>query len=332
MNLRIKYIDVIRVVATIMVVTIHVSGWFSLVPNSVKTSIDTDIAGALSACAVPLFFMISGALLLSPKYDLSIRKLLWKIFKIGVIWVVWGAAYAILKMDTFSWEKLAIWTVKGPFHFWFFEYLVFVYLLAPLFRAVVEYKDGILVRYFLICWAIFGIARFSFNGLLWHHEEISVITGKIHYELCDFSGYFVLGYFLSNVNSKRNKRYMWGVLFLAFAALQYLISSLDIISVSTYSFTFVVLAEAISVFMFCRSVSNEYTDKPDRLLKTMSSTSLGVFIIHPLVLEFLIPKCIWTLPVFLRVVILVVIVYAISFSASYLLSKVQPVKKWLLTV
>lgn len=172
------WLDLLRILAGAMVVMIHCSGWFGRVIPDLEYTVDTNLFGALSACAVPLFFMISGALLLSPSYDFSLKKLLWKLLKIIVILVAWGMIFALAEMKTFSFEKLFIWTFKGHFHMWFFEYLIGVYLLIPLFRPMVQYGDGSYMKWFLVCWLIFGILKFTLDGIPVHSEEIHIFTGR----------------------------------------------------------------------------------------------------------------------------------------------------------
>lgn len=333
MRQRVLFLDLVRIIAAAMVVMIHVSGWFTRIPPDMEdvSSWDTVAWGAMSACAVPLFFMISGALMLNSDYAFDIRKILLKIGKIIVILLAWGALYALADMKTFSLEKLLIWTYKGHFHFWFFEYLIGVYLLFPLLRALVEYRDGKYVRYFLLCWLLLGLVRITLNGIPWHNEEIRILTGKVNYELCGFSGYFVLGYYLRH-HFEKIRTWMW-VLLLGFSViLQNLILSFYPLQVGTYSFTIAILLEATSVFMIVKGVSSAWLSKQSRWLVELSGITLGIYLIHPFVLEHLTPECIWTLPLFCRVPLVFCYVFAISAACSYLLAKIPFCKKWLLSV
>ena len=329
MQNRCLYIDILRIFATMMVVMIHCSGWFNLISPPPVQCIDTELFGLMSGCAVPVFFMISGALMLEPGYKTEIRKILYKILKIIIILFLWGVVYALADMKDFSLYKLLIWTYKGHFHFWFFEYLIGVYLLLPVLKALVEYKDGIYVKFALICWILFGVLKFTANGVVFYTDEIRIITSKIHYELVDFSGYFLLGHYLRNIDIRISKL-LCTVTFVFCVFLQYIVSSYSLLNVSTNNFTILGLIESICLYMFFKDVS---TMKIHGIwIINISSITLGVFLIHPLVLEHYMPNNIWYLPVIIRVIIVWLYVFLVSGIIVYLLKKIPFVNKWMLSI
>lgn len=83
MNARIVYIDWMRIVAAMMVVMIHTSGMLYM--NNPEGSFSYLLGfwnQELVRPAVPLFFMISGALLLRPGNDANPRKMVRKAIKL----------------------------------------------------------------------------------------------------------------------------------------------------------------------------------------------------------------------------------------------------------
>lgn len=80
---RIVYIDWLRIVAAVMVVMIHTSGMLLMHADLGSCAYWlAEVNGALVRSAVPLFFMISGALLLRPGYDANPRKMVRKAIKL----------------------------------------------------------------------------------------------------------------------------------------------------------------------------------------------------------------------------------------------------------
>lgn len=330
MKIRNYSIDLLRIIATAMVVMIHSSGWFAFVSTPITNSVDTCLLGNVVSSAVPLFFMISGSLLLSPRYDFSLKKIVYKVVKIIVILVVWGAVYALCQMDSFSFEKLLIWTVKGHFHFWFFDYLIGIYLLAPILRALVLHENGKYIKWFLICWLLFGIIKYTVNGIQPNNEEIRVVTSKISFELCDFSGYFVLGYYLSTTKREIKKSILLAVFLLCVAFCTLFISENKNYQVSTMSFTLPVVIESASLFILFSQM--KLKDKTGSWLIPISSATLGIYIIHPLILEHLLIPGVLELYPWLRVICLWGYVFSLSLIASLLLYKIPFIRKWFLSI
>jgi len=140
---RITYIDWIRIVAAIMVVMIHTSGM--LLQHSDFGSAGYWIGlcnGELVRAAVPLFFMISGALILRDGYDCSPKRMVHKAIKVGLIVLVWGFFYSWLSIEQISIKSVVFATIKGHFHFWFFAYLIGLYLLMPILKVFTTHRGG----------------------------------------------------------------------------------------------------------------------------------------------------------------------------------------------
>lgn len=276
--------------------------------------------------------MVSGALLLSPDYELSIRKILHKLMKLLVVWIVWSAVFALVEYPGASIWKYVVRTFKGPFHFWFFEYLAAVYLISPLLKAIVSYQNGKIVRYAIICWFVLGILRYTANGIAWHNEEIRVITNKIHFELCDFSGYFLLGYYLSKDDSLlRIGKSLWSLAFIVLAVLQ-LIVSRSVMFVDSYNLTVIVVLEAVCTFMFCQNTNPLVSPWITKALTALSASSMGVFIIHPLVMRFSSRLFGQSFSMPIQSMMLFFIVLIVPWAISLLLCRIPFIKKWLLSL
>lgn len=101
---------------------------------------------------------------------------------------------------------------------------------------------------------------------------------------------------------------------------------------STTSFTLPVVFESALWFLLFQQIDNSRLAPFSKWLVAISTATLGVFLMHPLVLEHLMPDAIWSLAPFARVVLVWGYVYVLSLVASLLLSRIRFVRKWLLSI
>lgn len=254
MNERIVYIDWLKIIAALMVVMIHTSRMLYLNNPEGMLSYQLGFWNAeLVRSAVPLFFMISGALLLRPGYDANPRKMVHKALKVLSLMLIWSFVYAIINVHQVTLNGLVFATIKGPFHFWFFEYLIGLYLLTPLFKAIAEYKVGLLVRYYLALFAFFGIVVASLQALPFCHKWIMDVTTKIRLDWLGFAGYFFLGNYLNQKQFKISPWLLIGV-FLATVLLQGLVFTNMGLLFSSDKFWWLTIIEAAALFTIFKNI------------------------------------------------------------------------------
>lgn len=136
--------DAIRLFATVAIVLLHTAA--NGVNRLPQGSPDWWLANVLdTACraGVPLFLMLSGALLLNRSHQsakqfyhnrlhkLALPLLLWSLF-----YLLWSALKAQIKQQPYGFETAAEQLLAGApyFHLWFIFMLAGVYLLLPLLR------------------------------------------------------------------------------------------------------------------------------------------------------------------------------------------------------
>ena len=86
---RIYYIDILRVIACLSVILIHASAEYAIKNIESSNFLPANIIDGLARIAVPLFVMISGALLLDKKYDFNIKKHINHILKLIAFYLFW---------------------------------------------------------------------------------------------------------------------------------------------------------------------------------------------------------------------------------------------------
>ena len=112
---RAYYLDVLRIIATLAVVTLHVSAqnWDTVDIHSFAWHV-FNFFDSLVRWAVPVFIMISGAVFLDNDRPLSIRKLYRKnVLRLVIVYFVWATVYAVDKWIMGATLKDVILSIDG---------------------------------------------------------------------------------------------------------------------------------------------------------------------------------------------------------------------------
>lgn len=199
------WLDALRVISTISVVILHVSSAVLYKYGTVSNSIwnTANIYDGMVRFCVPVFFMISGALLLSKDYELSdfFKRRFFRIIPPLVFWslIYIYYDYAVIGEKTFTVIAAIKMVIRNLFsgsqyHLWFVYTLLGLYLFIPVLRQWTKNATNKNILYFLIVW---------FVTILYNIPNIKAYLPNI--PLANFSGYIgylVLGYYLSNLSVK----------------------------------------------------------------------------------------------------------------------------------
>ena len=287
--------DVIRIIAIYLVIHLHT---FGIVNDSGMLSAFFQKFDILS---VPLFVMLSGALLLDKQegYD----KFFWKrCLKVLLPWIAWTIFYMIYNFNSHHSQIMA--EFSGPniplfyswIHFflrvflssfWFLPMIFSLYLITPLLRIFVKNATTFDNLYFIALWFIIAsVLPFLFNNPLFPVWTPNIILSPIYY-----SGYFLLGYVV--IKQKIFKINNLFILILI-ALFPFLISLLPfnsrVIHESATGFLYpgTVIA-SVFFFNFLLTASKrleKYVNQPVRKIITIiSGASFGVFLIHGIFID-----------------------------------------------
>ncbi len=292
------WVDLIRVVASFQVILIHVSYpiFFKdeLPPSSITAA---NFYDSFSRMSVPLFFMISGALLLGRQEPIT--AFLWRRFvKVGVPVLFWSAFYLFWSVEAYrngSMNALhitlsvlkAIYLGNLEIHLWFLYVLAGLYLVTPLLRLLVSSASHLDLAYFTVLWlastSLTELAERLFGSPT--AFEIPVASGYI--------GYFVLGYWLSQIRLSRYTLWWvgWGVLcsvFAIFFGTIFLSAGAERIDFFLYSyFSFPTVLASVCAFLLLKDFGQRINGGFLKLLRVFSASSFGIYLVHILVIELL---------------------------------------------
>jgi surface polysaccharide O-acyltransferase-like enzyme len=290
---RLSWVDLIRVVAIIGVLLIHSASrpWNIWGKIPVEWWQISNIYTSMVVVSVPLFFMLSGALLLGKvePYSIYFPK---RVQKLVIPWLVWSIIflfwqdyYADKHLTVLSAAKMFI-NGNAYFHLWFIYWLMGIYLIMPLIRLLVAGSTRNDLIYFVGLWFVIG-------GVLPFVLDISNIKiGIIALpQATGYLGYTLLGYLLRDFITSRK-----GVVitFLIYT------STTAIVAVGTYLVTLqagkldqsmsryltpVVMIQSVSAFIILRTIGERLSNAPLRarnLLRIISDASFGMYLIHPI--------------------------------------------------
>jgi surface polysaccharide O-acyltransferase-like enzyme len=299
-------VDLIRTVAIILVILLHAAiegnpNVDLMSPQGVQLWWTSDIYDSISRTAVPLFIMLTGALLLQPsKVDEPIRVFLKKRWnRIGIPIIFWGAIYFAwdfsVKGQPLTLLSVAQGVLAGPYvHFWYVYILVGLYLITPLLRVVVAHADWRIIRYFLVVWFV-GTGIISLITLyanlspqtVWFRNTTFLLTGLI--------GYFILGAYVAKLQFRTSILYLGLILSTVWTILgtYFLVSTLG----ESYSqffldaSSFSVIIASVTLFLILAAIPNQTVEtrfpRGSKILKVISQNTLPIYLFHLIILETL---------------------------------------------
>lgn len=346
-NKHVAYFDTLRAVAICAVVVLHTAAfdWYRLDVRSSEWQILNAIDSSVRFC-VPIFFMISGALFLDPRRNVTLRSIFRRSLpKILVPFVVWSFFYACVTVYGTSGTgrpiDLLTRTVLGHYHLWFLIALTGLYLAAPLLRAIVTHRA--LAWYFVALAGAFTIViplaeNLPGGGTL----ETLTSTMQFHLPL-GYTVYFVLGFLLHTASPRPGQyrlAFVLGGLGILTTALGTSVLSLRAgagdATLYAYLTPNVVLA-SVGVFMFAKkrseAVAGDFqSEKRSKALKFVGAHSFGAYLIHPFFQELFqyvgVTGAHPLNPIF-GVPVLACAILTLSLASSFVLSRVPKVGRYI---
>ena len=350
-NNRIYFLDYARVSACVLVLLVHVSAvWLDKEPVGSAGAFFVLSCNILAFTGVTVYVMISGALALSQEHNSYVRSYILKSLRLLGLWLLWKIMYRLIDMiklktagEIIDWKEdffIQLITKPGHYHLWFLTMLAFVYLMVPLIKKGCEKKENCIL--YLVIFSLLAVLfptlflfEFPFRYLL---EEFYGIFDFGYF--AGYLGYFILGYFLLKHTDREKKTVVVVMLWLAAIAF-FVIACVtgNIRSISEgapcllfstpFSLHCIFLSMAGFVLVKRLDKGPQKDDKKHAILVQLSAATLGVYLIHPFILDMMIQagffstfENVWTgLPLMLLLLML------FSFIAALLMHRIPLINK-----
>ena len=332
-------ISFLRIFAALAVIFLHTCSTLLLNPDIFSFSSGQEIflriGYYLFMWAVPVFFMITGSLLLSLEKLLDYKTIFKKyVLRIFLALLIFGIPFAAVKVyleqHTFSLPLIvkAFIGNQSFAHLWYLYALIGIYLIMPVLKPAVKSADFKTLTIFCAC---ILVMEFLF-------PVISDISGvNIAFGMpVGYSVFYILAGYL--IRSRRNllKTGVCAAIALVCAlSVAVLVCSGRWKAIADSYFSPLVALYSVSVYSLVISLGDiRLSERQAKLIWKLDRLCFGVYLIHPVFIQFsyrilkITPLSFEMYP--LAAVIFFVIFSVLAFAASFVMSLVPPLRKYVI--
>jgi len=282
------YLDFLRFIAVIAVIAIHVLGPFRYLYGEIPDSEWLAAMGinSITRWAVPIFMMLSGALLLSTQQPFDCEHYLNKrLAKVVVPFVGWSLIYAIVAGFTDDgWSAMQTLQViqhsaNDPawYHLWFFYDFIPLYFVIPFLIPLLNKLSVQLTQLLLVTIALMFAMK-------WLKVESFLLENLVLY-----SGYLIVGWYLFN-RDNRAQLQGWVIAGSAMLLLNFFGSWEMAVKAGQYKSFFMgyktlnTLVIAGMLFVVAQTYADKIAGRLRVFISCIAKYSLGIYLLHPLLL------------------------------------------------
>jgi surface polysaccharide O-acyltransferase-like enzyme len=282
------YIDLLRCIAAFAVVAIHVLGPLRELFGEVATVEWLAAMGINSSTrwAVPIFMMISGALLISTQKPFVCSEYLPKrLMKVVIPFIAWTLIYAMVggfSADSWQWTETVKILQESPnqpvwYHLWFFYDFIPLYFVIPFLQPLVKNTEPERMKLLIVSWGFLTLMYF-FKVETFLKESLILYTG-----------YLLLGWYLFNRDNRPQLK-LWLIAGISALVINFFGSWLLAHLNGKYSSFFMGYKSINTVliggmlFVVAQAYADSIKESLKPLIKTISKYSLGIYLLHPLLL------------------------------------------------
>lgn len=314
--------DILRVISMIMVIIIHIANVYcrSFGMISTKSYLISLIFNTICRVSVPIFFMISGSLLLDRSFNKE--KYLKRVLKYVILIVVWDIIYLVWEYFYLgiTYDKLYM-LVIDPYraHLWFLYTILVLYAIQPLLKLIMDKSNNVVKIILLTVWIILSLA-----------SMINPYVAKF-FTIFSYIGYFIIGKYLYDFIKKYDLRKynisLVLIMIICFSISIWMNYSLSIKLNQFYNLFFAYRTPFIMISSFALYVliiSNYRKDSLNKFVTGLSDLSLGVYLIHGIFLDVTVKIFIYSsINSLIGIPIFTVIIFVLSIISTFIIKKIK---------
>ncbi|MEY8213335.1 MAG: acyltransferase family protein [Colwellia sp.] len=336
------WVDLTRIVATFFIIMVHVCS--STINQEMGGGAPLDwwvgaIYASISRAGVPLFFMLSGFLLLSKKESLTVffskrmGKILIPLLSWSIVYLLWSGSGGITDVGL---SLMSATLSPVHFHLWYLYAISGIYLFIPILRVFIGHTTRKMSAYFICLWFV-AIALVPLLEKLLHVSsalDLNMISGYI--------GYLVIGYVLGGITFSRK----FFIMFILLALLMIAVTVMGtfVLTVSNdgslkrsflnYLSPNVIVGSA-SIFIILKYCFEHAVcfNPYKNAIKLLSSSCFGIYLVHIIYLDILYNGLLGfvlspeTFSVLSSIPVLVIVIFIMSFFTVVLFRKISLLSK-----
>lgn len=336
---NISWINNLRLIAMFAVIVLHTASplLFKYADSPLSWWMAADIYNAIVRFAVPIFVMITGALLLHRKYELTdfLKKRIGRLIIPFLFWSLIYIAYRWNNEEFYftndAWANIRMvlhdFKMGSYYHLWYVYLLFGLYLFIPILSSFVRHATEREILYFLVIWLITMLVSKPYFTRFDTAVDLHNFSGYI--------GYLVLGHYLAYKQFRiRGLLFIVVVIFVVFVAIIAAGTYYDELEgkgLTTFFYEpigpFVLILSA-SAFLIAKHTVVKINPTIDKMMNNASKYTLGIYLSHALVLNcFELMDINYTLlnPA-ISIPLIALACFAIAWLSIYILSKVPVIK------
>lgn len=304
---------------------------------SARWFIDCVLTETVVRFAVPAFVMITGFLLLNPQKEMSIKKVLKYILRMGAVLLTVGYIYCLIESvagkgtanlpSQFVSSFVSLLEGKSWAHMWYVYMLIGMYCLTPLLKAATQYSSKATIQFTLAILFLLTILRSTINSFTgMNFAPLIPITEPYLF-------YYLMGFYIQRYSiNKKSCIYMMiaGFLCNVFLLLMVLPKNPKF---ETGSDNIFIMLFSVGFFAFANGNALLEKMAKNKIIVSISKYSFGIYLFHPFFMNLL-NKGMHLYPDRLPMVIGELAFFAFAFAgawaATWLLTRIKPFRLLLL--